>query len=766
MCCVLTISRYPLFGRSEPAYGGDSMTGESSRREKAQAVLFSLIMVVSMVGIGAAGFAGSAAAQTTDSNIANGSVIADGADTGENAKHIFRTEVSSGDLGDGNLRNITINYSSDSGVDLAELNDVSDSTTTTVDGLGNADDIDVYIDGAQLSGTTATSVDLTTEDSNTTLIIGDDSNDLTSDTSASSLSTGSTVTVVLGDASGLTNPSSSTTADVTIGEAGSSTDTGTIQDMDLALGADAPIQAYDNSGSLVSNDTVLSSAASEAGAQGDLEISGDVDNVDPTGGSLSIANEASVDGNITSVGSSTPTIRTSIENQRILTLTSNTVPQTLENVDIEAVTPTDSDPANNLIQLNGDNSTVDNTNVNVSVSSGTATVANAVFDVNDVDQEILNSEVSDNFVDSSSGDKGLLAVQAGGSGERLLVDGNTFDTSRGVYVVSPNTTVSNNVFNVSGSYGVTTENAAGTAADDLVVSNNEFYAVSGDSGLDAIRLFEGDNQEVTDNLIDGNSDEFERGIELDSQSGSADALGNVTISGSNEIYNVSADGVKITDTGEFKSAPVTVSITGLTVDSSATNGIDIDLDDSGNAPPDVEVQDSTLDQAGTGILLNSLDSNDRQNVTVNNAEINGSSSAGLDIGANPANADRIEVTDSTFTNNAGGLNVSGVGDTEAQLNVHFNTFESNTNATYVNDGSYGANTVLNLTFNDFVDNEQNGLAVNDINGNGPVNANYSWWDNRDYSRIVGPYTLQNAGSQLPSPRRVYEYTRLHTGGQP
>jgi hypothetical protein len=477
-----------------------------------------------------------------------------------------------------------------------------------VDGLGNADDIDVYIDGAQLSGTTATSVDLTTEDSNTTLIIGDDSNDLTSDTSASSLSTGSTVTVVLGDASGLTNPSSSTTADVTIGEAGSSTDTGTIQDMDLALGADAPIQAYDNSGSLVSNDTVLSSAASEAGAQGDLEISGDVDNVDPTGGSLSIANEASVDGNITSVGSSTPTIRTSIENQRILTLTSNTVPQTLENVDIEAVTPTDSDPANNLIQLNGDNSTVDNTNVNVSVSSGTATVANAVFDVNDVDQEILNSEVSDNFVDSSSGDKGLLAVQAGGSGERLLVDGNTFDTSRGVYVVSPNTTVSNNVFNVSGSYGVTTENAAGTAADDLVVSNNEFYAVSGDSGLDAIRLFEGDNQEVTDNLIDGNSDEFERGIELDSQSGSADALGNVTISGSNEIYNVSADGVKITDTGEFKSAPVTVSITGLTVDSSATNGIDIDLDDSGNAPPDVEVQDSTLDQAGTGILLNSLDS--------------------------------------------------------------------------------------------------------------------------------------------------------------
>jgi hypothetical protein len=136
--------------------------------------------------------------------------------------------------------------------------------------------------------------------------------------------------------------------------------------------------------------------------------------------------------------------------------------------------------------------------------------------------------------------------------------------------------------------------------------------------------------------------------------------------------------------------------------------------------------------------------------SINNTEYGVS----LEGGSNTENVTNSEIT------NAGtaGLYIKAQG---AERFVHFNTFSSNELAIDVEDMDGDA---VYLTFNDIVDNT-NGLDVASQSAD-EINATYSWWDNWDYSRIVGPYTLQNAGSQLPIPRRVYPYTRLHTGGQP
>ena len=229
---------------------------------------------------------------------------------------------------------------------------------------------------------------------------------------------------------------------------------------------------------------------------------------------------------------------------------------------------------------------------------------------------------------------------------------------------------------------------------------------------------------------------------------------NVEITSANAVV----DGFTINKTGTGSSAgtvyfsgPGTLNNSVVLDSSSGATGIDVD-----SPAGEVNIEDNQIDQSDIGISVSAGNTDDR--VNVDGVTVNGTSTAGIDIAAVNADA-AVNVTNSDLTENEEGVRLSDSTD-GAQVNIHFNTFDGNV-VGVADDGDSPAAT-HNFTFNDFTNNDD-GLVIDD--NSGTVNANYSWWDNPHYSRIVGPYTPQNAVSQPPIPRRVYSYTRLHTEGQ-
>jgi len=289
-----------------------------------------------------------------------------------------------------------------------------------------------------------------------------------------------------------------------------------------------------------------------------------------------------------------------------------------------------------------------------------------------------------------------------------------------------------------------------------------------DSSSNANAIYVDDSS--TDLTVTGSSiNDTSVGIQVDN------ANNDVIVTGSTSIDNVSSQAIYANGDADYvvnDSVTIDQPGTGIqltTADSAVISGASITGASSqaiqiNNPGSDVTINESTtIDQASTGIDVNV----GGDNVDIDNVEINGSSNAGIDLSSNLADDTVLNVTDSTFTQNAGGLNVTGVAGTatDGQFNVHFNTFENNADAgIYVDDGSFDG--TLNTTFNDFEGNANNALEVNNIAGNGVVNANYSWWDNPNHSRIVGPYTPKHGVLAYHSVRSVYSYTQIHMEGQP
>jgi len=711
------------------------MTGDLG--EKARAAFLALIMVTSVLMTGVA-FSGSAAAESIDTN-GEGVAIADSANLNIAGQRIiiqaYANQTLTWDSAVGDL----IVIDGFNNVDLSVFN--ADTNAQ----IGNAA-LDVYVGGTSLDSNSGASAQASVSEGTLTIDQIDANNNNPSD--------GDVITVVL-DGSELadgtfTTPSSSSTdtLDITVSGADESDDT-VANGVDLSYGSDAPITVNGNDGesSTTEYHSVLSSAVDAIGsADNTVEITGNVSNVDYSG-NLDINNDATIDESGVTVTGNGNTV--SIDNDDdMLTLNSDNI--TVQNVTFDV--PLDSDAGNSadkVVNINGPDVVVDSNEFNVSAGTGDGNSQSSTNNRNNFftvqvgadDVEITGNTISDNAVD---GFGAMQVVQANGDG--LLFDNNIVDAHTGVYLSGGEATVSGNEMTVLDYAVGTSPSGARDPSDSSITGNTIRHVVpsSGDanSGLTAsgaaIDISDGDNMVLTNNTIDGQSTEFTYGIWFNSNS--ATTLANATVNGTTEITNVSDDGIRINNpSGTFKSGvPVMIEITGARIISDVTNGIDIDVGD-GSVAPDVSVSDSTIDQAGTGILINDFDNTNRQNVTVNNTEINGSSSAGIDInsgGTAPHTNDLIEVTDSTFTNNAGGINVSEVqtdadAASGAEFNIHFNTFEDNTDAgVFVDDGDFSD--TLNLTFNDFENNANNGLEVNAIDADGGaddgvVNANYSWW---------------------------------------
>jgi surface glycoprotein (TIGR04207 family) len=792
MCCVLTISRYPLFGRSDPAYGGDSMNGNIGK--KARAAFLALIMITSVMVAGVA-FSGSAAAledPSNDGEFGTLAVVDSTADGGETGVKVRATVIQDGEV-TGNLDEINISFGQGVGANSVSAGNLKVDVIAE-DGSVNGDFSGGDVTGADVT-INADFVEIT---------------DIQSDVSG----------VTLGDKKVIRF---------------------TIDTTDINLPSDdldATVGIKNNSGASATTDVTLQLNP------GPVQVEG--------GNSYSTLNQALTDGNLADDTANTITVEDGLfdeasnslnvpdnvtiesadgdnANVKILSgndLQSNPFIDAIQQTDVTIrdlrfdvrVDATSSNSIENVIDSQGKNLTLNNNVVNVSIN--TLKDADDMHIVrlgtqgpgSDDSGDVLTNNVFRGSVSSVSGGEQLLAVFTETNDE--LIEDNTFKTDDGILesggATTSNVTIRNNNFDVAGF-------AIAGDASDVLIDNNDIEATSSPSS-GAVGLLGGDNITLQDNTIDGLSNEFTNGIDL--KSGQNSALGNVTITG-NSISNVTTNGLLIEDSSNFQSNTDAITVSDLTVDNAnagggSDTGVTIDIDSSNlpdidisassinatgtgidvqnagafvnvsstsvdntgsgsqainlaNAGADVNIDSGTsIDQADTGIKVDVPGSN---SIEVTNVEINGTSS-GVDLDTVGNNGDTfVNVTDSTFTNNdPAAINVSTSISSNANnnpgLNVHFNTFESNAVGIGFDDSSYQS--TFNATFNDFVDNNAQGLDVQGIDSDdgGVVNANYSWWDNRDSSRIVGPYTPQNAGSQLPIPRRVYSYTRLHTGGQP
>jgi surface glycoprotein (TIGR04207 family) len=281
--------------------------------EKARAAFLALIMVTSVMAAGVA-FSGSAAAQSIDGDITDGSVIADNADAGASARHVYRIDVGSGDLGDGdNLKNITITTQNVDFTTIGSLN----SGENDVD-ISNDGDINVFVDGSAVEDDNDNTVlDIAVQSvnggSNNQLVLGSadgtdsDAEDFTNTDYATTLNDDSTVTVELGGSAGITNPSSSDNVNATIGDSGGQE--GSINEMSLNLDGDAPITVFNSDGTIASNHSVFASAASAVDSTGEnIKVEGAVDNVDPTGSSVFSSTTISDQDNLAINGSGSVTV--------------------------------------------------------------------------------------------------------------------------------------------------------------------------------------------------------------------------------------------------------------------------------------------------------------------------------------------------------------------------------------------------------------------------------------------------------------------------
>ncbi len=707
------------------------MTGRDvPTRQKTLSVAFSVIMVLSMVAIGAAGFAGSAAAGSNDIDAGSASFVSETANSGDTgADHAVRVNVS-GTNGQADLNGGSIGIEYNEDVNLDSLS-VAGSQT-----VGGTDDVEVFVGGTEVAssaeGGSGEPDNIQTTTSSITI-------PLNGDASADASSVDNVTIVISGDSGvfgsgALNNPSGDNALEVNISNdntdptAGSTDGFSTTPQMD----SDAPISAEldgssgtqffhtlesvvdsgtfgdeltaNTAGDTVTVNDDLNVTADPAGvlfdglsAQTNVTIQGDGSNPtiaigeDSTGNSitpyvsLNGQSGVTVDGitfeevettSLTAVSSSGSTTNTTVSSNTFQNFTGTTVDLQpgSSSGDVDTVTVSGS-------TFNGDAGGAISVDLQ-SMADGSAT------DALDIDSNTID------FADSASAAAGI----------DVDVDAGSTDTNA-ITISSNDVNATGNSNNMVG-IQLANDNAfdAGTTTDisDGTLDGVSTGILEGGNGL-------GDFLNVTSVTMEDIDQNTPRGIDLTGSPGATITVDDLTVDSSpnaNAIYlddssdlTVTGSSINDTDVGvQVDSANNNVIVSGTSIDNTGTHAIDIN-----NPGADVTVNESSsIDQGATGIEVTGGSGNsfDFNGITVNGTTDTGvaDTGAGLFVESLGNSDDAVNVTDSTFTSNEEALNVSdgalSASPTE-QVNVHFNTFEDNVNAVGVGDINDG-DVVINM----------------------------------------------------------------------
>lgn len=382
------------------------------------------------------------------------------------------------------------------------------------------------------------------------------------------------------------------------------------------------------------------------------------------------------------------------------------------------------------IDLSADNVTIDSLNLN-----GNDLAIDGIADKGP--DGTFNSTISDNLIENFAGSYGI-DVQADDDSTsknlQLNVSGNNVSSMDGDGI-----RVDASKFN-------------GGERDSIDISNNDISLDSGDTGL--LLSDTNSNTEDVDVTIS------ETTVEGSSQSGTG-----ISVADTNNFddeVDITGGLINNTDTGiATANAPgAFLNISGVEVTNFGTDGINVNQNASSGTT--VNVDSVIINSAsGTNGILIPDSGNAPFSVDVNNATINGTSD-GIAYNQTSSSGNQTTVTDSTITNTSNAIVFGGAGD-DVDVTAHFNELTDNTNGVVVA-ADIGVDARPSLTFNDIFDNENDGLRVNTGPSN-KINANYSYWGDREYSRIISTYSPQNTRLVDGQVRSVYEYTRIHTEGR-
>jgi hypothetical protein len=741
-------------GQSEFA-GGDRMTDGSSRRNQALSVFLSTIMVLSVVAIGVAGFAGSAGATSIDPVTSGGdvTVTASSATSGETDQTIvIRFKPNNSDLSAlaGNDGNITI----DTPPGVLPASPTDSETGDMVDG----DDFVLFYEGdGDLANDDSTSV------AKGNIEIG------VNGTNQGSGATGGTNQLVLDVTTGgneFVNGSNSVFT-VEINPSGSDTDAADIvggqftvnieSDGDttngfedsltgtLAVDENAPVTQFNADGTPAANFSTLGDALAAVDATGefvtvndDLTLQNDPAEVAFSGGPYSLTqNDMLLNGSATiSIDTATTALGASYLLQ---------VDDGITGVSIEDLTIDDTAGG-----LTGAVTTADSSKAEDGLTIASTTFRNfagtTVVDLSDSSNAMSNVTVTDNVFDV--GDTAVIDLNAnlnggdGGAVEFLNVSGNdlTFDSASNdvtgmTLTVAKDTndggaeTIADNV--IDG----TDNSSSGTGIDlsgdkaDLTISGGSVANVS--AGITSSTT--GTSLTITDvTLTDLGS---EHGVK---QTGDVGALVIDAVDVTGDAS--STQGVQVTSTSDVDVRNSTIdkadigvdaddanahfNVSNTTITASDSFGIQITDGDGGSDATTFRVNDgSRIDQAGgtAGIDIATLGSTAGTAVaidaiTVENAPV------GI-LFAAASNGEAVDITDSTIANTTtAGLQFTETSD--IGVTVNFNSFENNEVGIDV-DADLTAAGTNDLTFNDFEGSTTAGLDV--VSQTSALNAAFSYW---------------------------------------
>jgi hypothetical protein len=126
--------------------------------------------------------------------------------------------------------------------------------------------------------------------------------------------------------------------------------------------------------------------------------------------------------------------------------------------------------------------------------------------------------------------------------------------------------------------------------------------------------------------------------------------------------------------------------------------------------------------------------------------------AGVDL-TGTTHSSVVNVTGNDFTHNGDGVRFSDSGaNADASVNIHFNTFENNADGIAVTSDP-SASVRYNLTLNDLIGNNENGLHIEGDYTDDIVNAKYNWWgsDAGPNSAAGDSITTASAGDATTEP---------------
>lgn len=791
------------------------MTGESSRRKQALSVFLSTLMVLSVLAMGMAGFAGSAAASPPDDGNFDGFVASNPSGGTGSANFVVTINATDSGLVGNDLSSVdenspTVNITFPDAVDASGLDTASGNVDIEVVGpsgsldhnLGVSNDDQIVVDQSN------SRVNLTIDSQNTQIDEGDlirvvlsgENIDYNSVDTSNSPFDVTTEVYQTGDSVG--SPSQSKTLTWVL--------PGPIEHSDVNgnfYSLESAIDAVDSDDEYVNVTGDVSDINNEVGYEFDeLEefltqptAAGTTNNYDMVD-RADLDNDAEIvaDGNMPIVWSD---VGTNAAGDEVVQVgASKTV--VFDGLDIRGEGFI-SDRANQFLDTDasGADITVKNSNFDTfddTVLSVTNAPSGVAIENNDFDGDTANDYVGVSITDTNGnvdiGTSGAgntftnvsdgtgVSVTTGSNADLVNITDNTIgiDDGNGIDIATSN---QDSTVDISGNDIVSdTSSGNGIIVQSSTDNTDATVDISGgsiDNVTDAVDAaddssqFEGKYLNVTGVEMTNLQGNPSNGITVtENTAGGLDLLivDDVTIEGDgSDTIGVTSDAeanvdvqnsvINNTDIGvDAQGSDADFNVSNTEITNSNTHAVRIS--DSGSNTGTFRVDQGTvIDQAGSqGIELVDLDDDDDA-VEVDNIEINGTA---IGIRYNDAdNTPDINITNSDITHaGTAGVQLNDNGADGTQIRAHFNTFSDN--AIGVETATdFQSNDGVSLTFNDFVGNNANGYEDSQGQSNIEVNANYNWWGDGSSSRIVGQYNAQNIGVANQPPPRVYKYVQIH-----